>query len=329
MSILIVDDSSDMVRSMESLLQSAGHPEVLTAASAAAAFEVLSTDAGQRVEVILMDLAMPGVDGIEACRRIKSTERLRDIPILMVTAHDDTAKLQAAFAAGAIDYITKPFHLIELLARLRSALALKRELEVRRDRERQLLEVTCALARANETLQRLATLDGLTGLANRRWFDEALLQEWARGVRDAAPLGLILLDIDHFKDFNDRHGHQRGDECLRQVALVLAQAAKRPGDLAARYGGEELALLLPRTDEAGALALAEGVRQGVLDLAIAHGARPDRGCVTVTLGVAGTTPAPGEEATLLVAAADAALYQGKRAGRNCCRAANPEPVLAI
>jgi diguanylate cyclase (GGDEF)-like protein/PAS domain S-box-containing protein len=173
---------------------------------------------------------------------------------------------------------------------------------------------------ALQQMERMAATDGLTGLANRRHFDGAADREWRRCGRDDQPLAVLLLDVDHFKLFNDRYGHPAGDACLRAIASQLAAAARRPGDLAARYGGEEFLLLMPHTDRAGALCVAERVHELVLDLAIAHEGGPAPGIVTVSIGVATARPKdPGsgpKNVGALLAAADTALYQAKSGGRN-------------
>lgn len=169
---------------------------------------------------------------------------------------------------------------------------------------------------AEDELASLARTDGLTGLANRRSFDEVLTKEWRRAMRDRTPLSLLLLDIDHFKLFNDAFGHPAGDTCLRQVAHEVQAAVRRPADLAARYGGEEIALLLPNTVASGAIAVAEQVRAGIERLGIRHSGLGGIDRVTVSVGVATATPAPDVEEESLLAAADAALYRAKRSGRN-------------
>ncbi|MCM2291473.1 diguanylate cyclase [Allorhizobium sp. BGMRC 0089] len=180
------------------------------------------------------------------------------------------------------------------------------------------------LVKANRTLAEAASTDGLTGLANRRAFDERLAQEWSRARRNISPLGLILVDIDHFKLFNDRYGHQGGDDCLRQVAQTLKNAAKRATDLAARYGGEEMALILPDTDLFGTMTLAERYRSAVRALAIPHEAS-SKTIVTVSIGAASLVPDADQTVDMLVALADKALYAAKAGGRDCTRPA--ETVL--
>lgn len=171
------------------------------------------------------------------------------------------------------------------------------------------------LEQANHSLHILSYLDGLTGVANRRHFDEYLEQEWRRAVRKGSTVALILLDIDHFKRLNDSAGHQFGDECLRRVADTLIVSVRRAGDLAARYGGEEFALILPDAQLDWALGFAEDIRERVEALAIPHPESP-LGVLTVSLGVAAELPLDPEAATTLIAKADRALYRAKQEGRN-------------
>jgi PleD family two-component response regulator len=249
MSILVVDDSPETRFILKTQLELGGYHEVLTAASAAEAFEVLGLERNTepRIQAVLMDVSLPSINGIEACRRIKAAPHLRHIPVLVVTASSDQETLREAFDAGACDFLTKPVHPPELLARVRSALNLKCEIDRCMERERELVRVTEQLRRLNAELRALAVLDELTGVANRRFFNAILSQEWGRAMRDVLPLSLILIDIDFFKKYNDHYGHPRGDECLRRVAGELKPMAKRPGDCVARFGGEEFAVILPHT----------------------------------------------------------------------------------
>ncbi len=196
------------------------------------------------------------------------------------------------------------------VSRMRAAQVRAREREL----ERQVTERTLQLEEANAKLQNLSELDSLTGIANRRRFEETLAREWRRSTRDTLPLSLIMLDIDFFKAFNDANGHQVGDQCLRRVAQEIRAALTRPGDLVTRYGGEEFACILPSTPPRGAAAVAEALRARVETMGTRHPGAPS-GVVTISLGVA---TAPEEAATpeALVAAADEALYRAKRAGRN-------------
>jgi diguanylate cyclase (GGDEF)-like protein len=324
MGVLIVDDSPDNRLPLKSLLRKAGYTDLLTAESAREAFRILGMDgpAASAVDVILMDIMMPEMDGIEACRRIKTVPELRDIPIIMVTSHGESRDIEAAFNAGAMDFITKPVNVVELLARLRSALSLKKEMDCRKRREDELIGLTHQLEEANQKLQRLSSVDGLTGIANRRCFDNLFVQAWRFSLRKPAPVSLMMIDIDYFKSFNDTYGHLRGDECLKQVARALGDALHRPADLLARYGGEEFVVLLWDTDAHGAAVVAEALRTRIEQLQIANDQAPVAH-ITISVGTATAVALPGVRSHDLIAAADHALYQAKRAGRNCVRTADP------
>ncbi len=179
------------------------------------------------------------------------------------------------------------------------------------------------LEEANQELQRLVSIDGLTQLFNRRWFDQTLESEWLRLARERLPLSLILCDIDYFKVYNDTYGHPAGDACLQKVASIIKATVKRPADLAARYGGEEFAVILPNTDNHGAVHIAEEIRTQVKALNLPHAGSNTTGCITISLGVATLIPKPPLSTANLIGLADQALYQAKEAGRNCWANATP------
>ncbi|OGR03910.1 MAG: hypothetical protein A2511_08265 [Deltaproteobacteria bacterium RIFOXYD12_FULL_50_9] len=323
MSILIVDDSKVIQVLLSTTLKKAGYVDLLCVSSAQEAFNFLGIDNQERmrtvvkgVDLILMDIVMPVIDGIEACRAIKENEFMADIPIVMVTAKDESEVLQLAFSAGAVDYIVKPVKKQELLARVRSVLKLKHEMDRRKSRERELLEVTRQLEEANKTLQRFSYLDGLTGVSNRRFFDDTLLKEWRRAQREKQSIGFIMIDIDFFKAYNDFYGHQGGDECLKRVARAINTVPKRPTDFVARYGGEEFAVVLPNTDIEGVMVVAEQMLNDVRNLAIVHERSKVADRVTISLGIAACIPPKGKGFEQLIKEADAALYSAKADGRD-------------
>ena len=324
--ILIVDDSLRARLLVETLLRAQGYKDLTSVDSAREAFLALNLGESPGAEsagfdLILMDLLMPEMDGIQACHQIKSNPRFLDVPIIMVTAEESTESLKEAFDAGAIDYVNKPVNRVELLARVKSALRLKHETDCRKAREFELLELT-------EQLRKLSVLDGLTGIANRRNFDEELARIWRRAQREAAPVSLVLMDIDHFKTCNDHYGHLAGDDCLRRVAQALQHTVRRPFDLVARYGGEEFVVVLPETDVPGAERLAEEMRKAVELLDIAHAASTVSPRVTISSGVAAISPEAGAQPDGLIAAADVCLYEAKKAGRNRVVSANDDGPLS-
>jgi len=319
MAIVIVDDTIFSLEVIKAFLLTAGYSDVITLKSAKELYQLVDgySDRGiVEIDLILMDIIMPEVDGIEACRNVKKREWLADVPVIMVTATTEKDNLQLAFSAGAMDFIKKPLERVELLARVRSALRLKHETARRKARETELLEVTRQLQAANERLQNLSFLDGLTGIANRRHFDQELLQESRRAKREDTPLSLIMLDLDFFKAFNDTYGHIKGDDCLKTVAATLKKTLKRPGDFPARYGGEEFAVVLPNTDEVGAAIIAEELRSSIEGVGIAHVNSLCADYVTVSLGVVTRLSEQVETPDDLILAADRALYRSKHEGRN-------------
>jgi len=331
MSILVVDDSNVSRLLLQRLLERGGFGPTIGAVSAEESYAILGLNGGEArtdVELVLMDVELPGVCGYEACKRLRDEEKLRDVPVLMVTANLGPEYVRKAFNSGARDYIGKPVQEAELLARVGAALALKREMDARRERENELLLLKQQLEEANAGLQRLSTEDALTGLANRRAFDLQLHREWLRACRTGSEMSLLLLDVDHFKLYNDRFGHPRGDALLKHIADALANCVHRPADLVARYGGEEFVALLPETPATGALLLGEKLRLAVERLGVSRGSdQPTGPVVTISVGAATVRPTRGTNPAEAVASADEALYRAKASGRNQVQGAHTAPRL--
>jgi diguanylate cyclase (GGDEF)-like protein len=301
--ILVVDDAPANVMLLGSGLMS--DYDVIVATSGDEALSLAS--ALKRPDLVLLDIQMPGMDGFEVCRRLKQDAWTRDIPVIFITARDAVEDETQGLDLGAVDYITKPLSMPIVRARVRTHVELKRN---------------------RDLLLSLTLLDGLTGIDNRRSFDEALDKAWRRAMREKSPLSLLLVDIDHFKAFNDRYGHLAGDDCLRRVAGALKSCIRRPGDLLARYGGEEFACLLPSTPLPGALVVGESMRLEVQELRLPHAASLAAECVTVSIGAATSLPLPGGSALALVESSDRALYAAKGGTRNSVVALGREAEVA-
>lgn len=265
--------------------------------------------------VILQDLVMPDIDGMTLVRFFRANMETRNIPIIVLSSKEDPQVKSDAFSNGANDYLVKLPDQIELLARIRAhSKSYIHQLE--RDSAFQAMrEMQKQLEETNKKLHELSSLDGLTGIANRRQFDETLDKEWRRATRNELPLSLILIDIDFFKPFNDNYGHQAGDDCLIRVAKTLQEAIVRPTDLIARYGGEEFTAILPDTDIEGAAVVAERLRTAVESLGIVHSHSKADEHVTISLGISENTELPDLES--LIQKADQRLYVAKESGRNC------------
>lgn len=289
--ILIVDDQPINIQILAGALQPSY--EIMAATNGLLALELAQQD--DQPDLILLDVMMPGIDGYEVCRRLKESEKTKSIPIIFVTAQSGAREEEFGLNLGAVDYISKPYSLPIVLARVRNHLRMKRKTDL---------------------LENLAALDGLTGIPNRRGFDTMLNAEWKRAVRGGRPLSVIMLDIDHFKQFNDNYGHGSGDECLRLVATALAECISRPGDLIARYGGEEFVAILSHADAAGTRFIAERLVTAVADLKIPHAYSEVADHITISAGAATVSPDRDTTVDTLLQKADQMLYKAKAGGRN-------------
>ncbi len=288
--LLVVDDQPVNIQALYQAF-SADH-QVLMATSGE---QALKLAAGQRPDLLLLDVVMPGLDGHEVCRRLKADAATRDIPVIFVTARTDEAAETLGLELGAVDFISKPINPRVVRARVKTHLTLKAQADL---------------------LRQWVYMDGLTGVHNRRHFDERLASEWARAVRNGSELSVLLIDVDFFKLYNDHYGHQAGDDCLRRVAACLRHQIKRPGDLVARYGGEEFACLLPETPLDGARTFAEHLRDSIRALGVAHARSSVAEVVTVSVGVCTKPFDAVASAAALLREADAQLYIAKSRGRH-------------
>jgi two-component system chemotaxis family response regulator WspR len=310
--VLLVDDQLIIIEAIRRMLSDQTDIEFHYVTDPAAA---VATALQLQPTLILQDLVMPGVDGFSLIRAYRDHAPRRNVPVIVLSAKEDPQLKAHSFSVGANDYVVKLPDRLELLARIRyhSAGYISR---LQRDEAFQFLRASQKnLADANIELQKLAALDSLTGIANRRRFDEVMRAEWQRGQRDKKPLSLLMCDIDCFKIYNDSFGHLAGDLCLKKAAAVLTEHLKRPADVAARYGGEEFAIVLPDTDLEGALQIANACRAHIEQLAIDNPQAPS-GIISMSIGVASVVPSPGSSAVALIASADKALYKAKNDGRN-------------
>ncbi|MEO5357252.1 MAG: PleD family two-component system response regulator [Nitrospirae bacterium YQR-1] len=290
--ILIVDDEKNNIDVLVNLLS--GKYRIVIAKSGEQALKRLN-QIDNDIDLILLDVLMPEMDGYEVCRRIKKNIDTNGIPVIFITALSETENETTGFEAGAVDYITKPFSPPVVVARVRTHL----ELKLYRD-----------------TCEAMAWEDGLTGIPNRRKFEEFFGFQWNATGRRRAPLSLILMDVDFFKRYNDNYGHGAGDECLKSVACALKSAMPRTSDIVARYGGEEFVCVLPDTDSAGGLKVAHRLLDAVRNLQIPHEFSDAAKHVTMSMGVSTVAPPVKVSASVLIETADKALYEAKAMGRN-------------
>lgn len=324
--ILIVDDKPENLRLLATMLDSRGY-EIRTAINGK-----LCLRAAKAIvpDLILLDINMPDLNGYEVCQQLREATPTQNVPIIFLSALSEPLDKVKAFQSGGNDYVSKPFQIEEVCVRIANQLkisslqkqleAQKQELEWQNSRLEDEIQSRIAaetqLLQINQQLQVLATKDSLTQLANRHLFDRFLAQEWRRMSREKLPLSLILCDVDYFKRYNDRFGHQEGDRCLQRVARGISSVVNRPADLVARYGGEEFAVVLPNTNERGAMSVAENIRQQVESLQIPHPESLVSDCVTLSLGVSCIIPDAQTAPQQLIETSDNALYQAKQKGRN-------------
>ncbi len=305
--VLIVDDDTTMLIALSRMLN--GRFAVQVARTGQDGLRLARLDPP---DLVMLDVEMPGLGGHEVCAQLKQDPSTSDVPVLFLTANADEASELRALDSGGADFLAKPPRAAIVKARVGNLVRMKR------------------LA---DRLRREAVTDGLTGLANRARLDEVLQVEWLRTLRNSKPLAVMMVDVDHFKAYNDHHGHQAGDDALREVAAALKSVARRPADLVARYGGEEFTFVLPETDLEGACTVAQSVLAAVSMAQVPHGASSVADHLTVSIGLSSLNSAQAgpalrtadsasppdqspADAAALLRCADMALYSAKSNGRN-------------
>jgi diguanylate cyclase (GGDEF)-like protein len=292
-SVLVVDDEESNILILKKILSE------YTLFTAKTGEEVPALVRDNLPDLILLDLTLPGIDGFEVLRRLKEDPKTVNIPVIIISGLDDEIDEEKGLLMGAVDYIIKPFKHAIILARVKTHLQIVRQIRM---------------------IERLGLADPLTDIANRRCFDDRIEVEWRRSCREHKPLAFLMMDIDKFKDYNDTWGHPQGDELLKSVARIFSAAARRPGDVAARLGGEEFGLLLSNTGHKAAVKIAEDIRADVEQLKVpaADGMIETR--VTISIGAVSCYPKKDMRIADFILAADKLLYKAKESGRNrVCR----------
>lgn len=304
MKVLVTDDSQADRLIIRRYLLSMEH-EVLLAEDGEQAISLFRE---QDPDLVLLDVRMPDMDGYQVVKKLREIEQ-GWVPILFLSSSIDAESFAKGISAGADDYLHKPIDKVILKAKLH---AMERLVVMRK----QLLDVTRKLAREKEKIKLIANQDGLTGIANRRFLDQVLKQEFRRHKRSQKALSIIMIDVDFFTNYNDYYGHLSGDDVLRLCAKKMSELVCRAGDLVARYGGEEFCVVLPDTELEGAESFAEALRTGIEGLAIVRDDLENWKSLTISLGVSSTKPDQNDTVENLVNAADQALYKAKQSGRN-------------
>ncbi|GHV92202.1 hypothetical protein AGMMS50268_27050 [Spirochaetia bacterium] len=289
-SLMIVDDSGTNLTAMDAILNP--DYQIYTADSGELALKLIPE---KLPDLVLLDLIMPGMDGFQVLKKLKKNPNTRRIPVIFITGSGNETDEEQGFALGAVDYIRKPFNNELVKARIKTHIEILEQL------------------RANE---QLVLTDPLTGIANRRNFDERFMMEWRRAIREKTAISFLMMDLDKFKSYNDTYGHPQGDALLKTAAKVFEAKMRRPGDFAARLGGEEFGIILPNTTLEAALTIAEDVRAGIEALYIPTFDESKITSTTISIGVVSKIPVKGDRIEDFITRADKNLYAAKDGGRN-------------
>jgi len=288
-SVLIVDDENMDILSLSHILS----PEYTIYAAKDGEKAIMAADK-YMPDVILLDIIMPGMDGYTVLATLKKSDKTRDIPVIFISGLSNTADEEKGLSLGAADYIGKPFSPTIVKLRVHNQVKMLNQYR---------------------TIERLTMSDQLTEIFNRRGFDYRMNMEWIRAIRDNSVMSILMLDVDNFKVYNDTYGHQQGDVALQVVAQTIMQSLNRPGDIVARWGGEEFVVLLPNTDIKGALIVAERIRINISEIVVpcADGTKTK---ISVSVGVNRHEPNIGSFLENFISEADKALYRAKKTGKN-------------
>lgn len=308
--ILVVDDGIDNLELLSTICKLQGY-ETIKSDCGKLAVELARSNIP---DLILLDISMPGIDGYTVCQLLKKDPSTQDIPIVFISVFKEIENKTQAFKLGGNDYITKPFQIEDVIVRIKTQLKfrdLQKELKaqhIQLDREKQARQVAeVRLLELNQRLSELTTLDELTKIANRHYFDETLTKEWHRAQREKFSLGLILCDLDYFQLYNDAFGSEVGDLCLQQVAKTIAQIAEGSGGLAVRYDGDMFAVILSPTIEQNTLGIAENIRQQIIQLQIFHPNSPIGDRISLSIGATLVIPNLKQDCNRLLRTAERAL----------------------
>ena len=288
--ILIIEDSKLNREILQKILEK--DYSIIFAHDGIEALEKAKTE---HPDLILLDIVLPGIDGFNVLLELKKSETLQAIPVIFITGRSNPDDEVKGLKLGAVDYITKPFHEIVVKARVETQIRILNQIRI---------------------IEKLSFIDTLTEIPNRRMFDQSLKKEWNRARREKHPISTLMIDIDHFKIYNDTHGHQQGDVALKKVAEIITSSLKRSTDIAARWGGEEFTVLLPNTTIDGAKHIAEDIRKNVEAASIPCSASNSYHKITVSVGAANILPDKTNSVMKLIMLADTALYKAKETGRN-------------
>ncbi len=311
MKILLVEDSPTLRHTTSALIAEAGH-EPLTASSGEEALQLIEQSP---VDMIIMDVEMPGLNGFETTRLVREWLGDHWVPIIFVTGKSDDESYKEGIDAGGDDYLVKPISPVIFKAKLT---AMERITEMRNQ-----------LHKLNEKLETLSQIDGLTQIYNRRTFSELAKRDWLQMAREHKSVTVLMIDIDHFKLYNDHYGHPAGDACLKKVSQCIKDSLQRPKDLVGRYGGEEFIVFLSDTDHWDSVHVAERIRQNVEKLNLEHCKSPTSDSVSLSVGGAVSMQTTGRTLEQLIILADKGLYEAKKMGRNTVHVEQSKPVKRV